>query len=72
MARPLAYAPALDTYWDDVAESIAHLLTYAWQQAGPQLRQQHLIFEAFKALLAMLVARQHQLGLELNRPVGSG
>jgi hypothetical protein len=71
LARPLAYAPASDTYWDDVAESIAHLLAYAWQQAGPQLRQQPLVFESFKALLAMLVTRQHQLGLELNRLVGS-
>ncbi|RSK38458.1 ATP-binding protein [Hymenobacter perfusus] len=70
LARPATYSQPDATYWREVADPLADLLTHVWQLPGNQLRQHASAFEAFKILLGVLVARQHAVGLQLNQLVG--
>jgi hypothetical protein len=70
LARPATYSQPDATYWREVADPLADLLTYVWKLPDNQLRQHVSAFEAFKRLLGVLVTRQHSLGLHLNQVVG--
>jgi hypothetical protein len=70
LARPATCSQPEATYWREVADPLADLLTHVWQLPNNQLRQQASAFAAFKILLGVLVARQHPMGLQLNQLVG--
>jgi hypothetical protein len=59
-----------DSDVDEVADALAGLLNVIWNDDQDRLRDDQTAFDAFRGLLAWLVHRQNEHGMELEGRIG--
>jgi hypothetical protein len=68
--HPNASRQLRDSDIDEVADALAGLLNVVWSNDQDRLRGDQTAFDAFRALLAWLVDRQNEHGMELAGRIG--